>query len=202
MTQVPAFRRPGEPSGFDPPEPIDIVGDWRLNGDLVSELDALPADLIVATIRALQTAAAALSDDALSDPMSVFSHAGEEELAGRWDVLQNEAESRLDHENVGLARALIDRTWDPAWRVAMRQWAQVNEVLFTDDRGWATAAEAAAALSCSDYLAALAESGAEADSAVTAGLLPCSSQLASEHPELAQLVMRLWRVASPHSPGF
>jgi len=202
MTQVPAFRRPGEPSGFDPPEPVDIVGDWRLNGDLVSELDALPADLIVATIRALQTAAAALSDDALSDPMSVFSHAGEVELAGRWDVLQNEAETRLDHGDVGLARALIDRTWDPAWRVAMRHWAQVNEVLFTDDRGWATAAEAAAALSCSDYLAALAESGAEADSAVTAGLLPCSRQLASEHPELARLVMRLWRVTSPHSPKF
>ena len=138
MTQTSAFR----------PDPDDP---WRLNGDLVTALDALPADLIVATIRALQAAAAALSDDALSDPMFVFSHAGGVELAGRWDVLQNEAESRLDHLDVGLARALIDRTWDPAWRVAMHHWAQVNEVLFTEDRVWATAAAAAAALSCPDY---------------------------------------------------
>lgn len=74
---------------------------WRLDRALVAELDAMPTDLVVDVIKALQAAAAELvantdgSVEQRGDPMFVLTRAGGEALADQWDRLQNEAEARL-----------------------------------------------------------------------------------------------------------
>lgn len=180
---------------------------WRLDRALVAELDAMPTDLVVDVIKALQAAAAELvantdgSVEQRGDPMFVLTRAGGEALADQWDRLQNEAEARLTGPGAG-SRDLIDLTWDPSWRAALAHWAQLNEGLLSEGRRWAAAFEAAARVSCSDYLAALADAGEEAVNAALGGLLPCSPQLVATHPEVAEGVMRLWRVTSVHSPVY
>lgn len=180
---------------------------WRLDTALVAELDAMRTELVVDVIKALQAAARELvantdlSAEQRSDPRFVFTRAGGEELADLWDRLQNEAETRLTLPSAK-SRDLIDLTWDPAWRTALGHWATLNEGLISEDRRWATAFEAAARLSCPDYLAALAEADDDAVNAALGGLLPCSAQLVATHPEVAEGVMRLWRVSSVHSPMY
>jgi hypothetical protein len=178
---------------------VDATDVWELDASVVAELDLMPPELVADAIRALGEAAAVVFGPEQGGYAFALSQAGAHEFVERRDVLTNEAEMRSSHPAADV-RDLLERTWDPAWRLALADWARSNEALLSDDSLLSEVHAAAEALSLGEYVAALAEVGERGDGAVVAGLLPCSGTLAAQSPGAARLCMMLWRVLSPFSP--
>ena len=173
---------------------------------------AVVADSIIALRKCATRMFPALTDDndlsdedrdEIFDPLSA-------ELSERfdiqWDVLQNYAEQALPdydiqgRQNIDQARRIIDASYDPMWRHALRIWAEQNAELLS---GVAPVRlpvfEYAAAIDLKSYSREFDEPSPVLEAAFAAGRLPCPPSLITRSPELARLAMRLWRLTSGDS---
>ncbi len=132
--------------------------------------------------------------------LDLLGYEGAQALGDRWDVLQNYAEVAFPKDH-SYSREIIDASYDPAWRQALRDWAEQNPGLLASPVPPGIAAfDYAAALDLDRYLGEFSEPSAELTTALSAERLPCSPSLVTHSPELASAVMRIWRLTSADSP--
>lgn len=125
------------------------------------------------------------------------------ELNDLWDVLQNYAEAVFPGPVNGLAdlREIINVSYDPTWRLALRAWADQNPNLVDGPAyGYEPVFDYAARIELDSYVAAFAEPSQLLEAALASGRLPCDPSLVAESPEVARLCMGLWRLTSAASP--
>lgn len=188
-----------------------FLSDWgnRTDSGTVEDLYRLPPGLVALSIQALRRGARELlQDHAESDAdVDVLSAEGAATFAGRWDVLQNYAEQawRGDHPVFGsepYSREVIDASYDPAYRAALRQWEIDNPELLRDDVQWPEAYRYAAELDLQRYAVAVTEPEPHVASALRAGRLPCTADLVVRSPDLARSVLAIWSATSSDSSRY
>lgn len=181
--------------------------DWETPSQaILDELYRLPQSLVAASVMALREGAIHMLGERALD-LDLFGSEGAEALGDGWDVLQNYAEQCFDlTEPRGhgvLDRQLIDASYDPAWRVGMREWALQNaDLLRGNVTTWPRAFHLAAAMDVDGYAEELRAGSESLEGAVLGGRLPCSLDVAVNLPDLAREAMALWRVLSADSPMY
>lgn len=177
----------------------------EIRQELIDSIYEMDRGFVASSIIAIQRAAEELLGQSVKF-CDLFFPDGSTQLDDRWDVLQNYAELYFPERHPAFgrqdySRRIIDASYDPAWRSALREWAVQNKELVIDiEQTWIPIFDHLARLDLDNYVREFNNSANALEFALQAARVPFHPNLVTRSRELANLAARLWCVASIDSP--